>query len=91
MEEFESEFAWLIERAFIQDDGSKGMGPLYYTVAIGQLSYWTTDPHSALRFSRKKDAEDFIHTFSLVSAEAIEHAWIRPTKAPEFINIEVKI
>lgn len=67
----EFEFAWLIEK------GSEDGRPVYRAMSEmpGAEGYWTSDPYKALRFARKKDAEDVIRAYKVTGASAVEHGW----------------
>jgi len=63
------EVAWLVELgpACVQT-------PHYLFVSESDME-WTEDVNSALRFSRKIDAQEIIRHFGWTEATAVEHIW----------------
>lgn len=64
------ELAWLVERNDLE-----GLA-LYFYAAHNRMA-WTSDPDSALRFSRKEDAQMFINAFysHQQTVTATGHSW----------------
>lgn len=62
-------FAWLIET-----DSNSVINYFQPRSRTG----WTTSANEAIRFARKKDAEDFIYAYCLddeVKVRVVEHGW----------------
>lgn len=71
------ETAWLVEL--------RGEKPLWWSVVAenDDGTEWTGDPAKALRFARKKDADDFIKDIGWTEAFASEHMWVAPRAVRE--------
>jgi len=64
-----TEFGWVVERYSDEDPTTL----LFVSVENAEI-IWANDPYKALRFARKKDAEDFSTTFSDLVLIG-EHGW----------------
>lgn len=83
LNETPSRAAWLIE------SGVGGSRPYWWGRTPGLVTTWTDDQNSAVRFSRKEDAERAIALLNeSPRPKATEHVWLDEAHEPETKDIK---
>lgn len=75
------ELGWLVE----QRNSKTGEFKARWWALTGENGEWSTDANSALRFSRKADAESYIAHYGWTEAAPTEHIWPR---APDLFTTD---
>ena len=83
-DEVAEEFAWLVESFSGQHAKYLvSFQEAYMGHGFSWLPAWTADHMKALRFSRRRDAEEIVSCLSVTSkAKAVEHGWIGAALSP---------
>jgi hypothetical protein len=69
------EFAWIIERKAYSTQ-------IEYGYFSNETYSWTANSHTAIRYSRKEDADRVIDALKLVGAYPAEHGWEQCASSP---------